>query len=118
MIIITNPHFSQYRVSRDSLPTQLSNLVAYSHCKVGQILRRLKNEQNNYTPNCIIQLKVSVDNYFVHIFEDGQDGTKFKIHSRLQPPLLLPKSKMKLSIRLFLNKFHLCSVFYRAKVLF
>ena len=60
----------------------------------------------------------SVDNYFVHFFEDGQDGTKFKIHSRLQPPLLLPKSEMKLSIRLFLNKFHLCSVFYRAKVLF
>ena len=26
MIIITNPHFSQYRVSRDSLPTQSSNL--------------------------------------------------------------------------------------------
>ena len=26
MIIIKNPHFSQYRVSRDSLPTQLSNL--------------------------------------------------------------------------------------------
>ena len=28
MIIITNPHFSQYRVSRDSLPTQLSNLAS------------------------------------------------------------------------------------------
>ena len=27
MIIITNPHFSQYRVSRDSLSTQLSNLA-------------------------------------------------------------------------------------------
>ena len=26
MIIITNPHFSQNRVPRDSLPTQLSNL--------------------------------------------------------------------------------------------
>ena len=25
MIIITNPHFSQNRVSRDSLPTQSSN---------------------------------------------------------------------------------------------
>ena len=28
MIIITNPHFSQYRVSRDSLPTQSSNLAS------------------------------------------------------------------------------------------
>jgi predicted transcriptional regulator len=64
--------------------------VDSSRCKVGQILRRHKNEQNNYTPNCIIQLKVSVDNYFVHIFEDG---TKFKIHSRLQPHLLLKVSK-------------------------
>ena len=27
MIMITNPHFSQYRVSRDSLSTQLSNYV-------------------------------------------------------------------------------------------
>ena len=29
MIIITNPHFSQNRVSRDSLPTQSSNLVTH-----------------------------------------------------------------------------------------
>ena len=28
MIIITNPHFSQNRVSRDSLPTQWSKLGA------------------------------------------------------------------------------------------
>ena len=28
MIMITNPHFSQYRVSRDSLPTQSSNLAS------------------------------------------------------------------------------------------
>ena len=27
MIIITNPHFSRYRVSRDSLSTQSSNYV-------------------------------------------------------------------------------------------
>ena len=27
MIMITNPHFSQYRVSRDSLSTQSSNYV-------------------------------------------------------------------------------------------
>ena len=30
MIIITNPHFSQHRVSRDSLLTQSSNLVPES----------------------------------------------------------------------------------------
>ena len=33
MIIIANPHFSQYRVSRDSLPTQSSNLVWGASCK-------------------------------------------------------------------------------------
>ena len=45
MIIITNPHFSQYRVSRDSLPTQLSNLaqipMGFEKSRVEMIYRML-----------------------------------------------------------------------------
>ena len=41
MIIITNPHFSQCRVSRDSLPTQSSNFGHHPQGKVWQVSSKL-----------------------------------------------------------------------------